>query len=127
MVYKQENFTPVNDYILLEPLKVKEIYQEIEVPDEEKNKGKKIHELKETKKVKNKIKVEHRVGKIISMSKHHQDQSIKSPYKVGDYVSYNYRNAKPFDLLAKKDPDLKCPVLIRHWDVTTIVENDKLN
>ncbi len=121
MIYNKEDLIPVNDYILLEPLKPKEIYQYIELPDETKNKDKGVNEVKETKKVKNKIKVEYRIGKIVSMS---QQKSPNDEYSVGDLVTYNYRQARTFDLLAKKDPDLKCPVIIKHWDVIAKVKNN---
>jgi len=123
MIYKEQEFTPVNEYIIVQPGKVKEIYQEIEVPDDEKNKGKKIDDVKETKVIKHKIKTQYRVGKILSMHSFRQE----GDYKVGDWIVYNQHQTKIFDLLAKKDGDSKAPVLIKHWDVIAKVKNDKLN
>lgn len=124
MIYKAEECIPANEYIILQPGKIKEIYQEIEVPDDEKNKGKKAGDVKETKTIKHKIQAEYRVGKVLAM---HTFNKEGEGYNVGDWVAYNQRQAKTFDLLAKKDPDPKCPVLIKHWDVIAKVENDKLN
>lgn len=122
MTYKQEEFTPVNDLILVQPGPVREITQYMEVPDDEKNKGKGINDVKAVKTVKNKIKTVYRVGKIISMS-----NRDNLNYNVGDWIVYNEYDARKLDLLAKKEPDLKCPVVVKHYGVIAKVENDKLN
>ncbi len=82
MNYKHEEFTPVNDQVIVQPGPVKYLAQKIDVPDEDKNKGKKLEDVKTTKTVVNKIKTSKCIGKILKMD----DGGKPRLYKEGDWI-----------------------------------------
>lgn len=123
MTYTHENFAPLGEQVILQPGPLKYLIQTLQVQDEKKNKGKGAEDVKETKELKQKIKTIYRVGKVLVMGSNLKNAG----FEVGDWVVYNQYEAKPFDLLAKKAEDEKCPVIIKSWSLLSKVDHNKLN
>jgi hypothetical protein len=120
MKYTVEQLKPT-DRLVVQPGPVKTFTQIIETPDKEKNKGKKEEDVHKMKQIKNEVKTDYVVGKVVAI-----DPS-KDTYKIGDWVVYNYRLGVALDLFGKKFMDPKCPIMLRYYDVVGTINNDELN
>jgi len=114
MNFKQLKYEPIDDRILVQPGPVKKVICDIPVPPEEGINTGSVDDIKEVKTVKEKVRTAFRVGQVINNTEF---------FKEGDWVVYAERAAIKFDLLTNKDPDDKCPVLLKRYDIVAKVKN----
>jgi hypothetical protein len=134
MNFKQLEYEPIDERILVQPGPVKKVICEMQVPDDEKNIDKTIDDIREVKTVKEKVRTAFRVGQILKgrgtklVNNYQPGTSALCPeeievFKEGDWVVYAEKSAVKFDLLTNKDPDDKCPVLLKRYDIVAKVKN----
>lgn len=94
----KENFEPYGLLILVEPLKTKYRTETQTVLDDEANEGKDpMKDEMEVKEVKNKVKLNHQLGKVISIG-----NGLTNPkVKVGDIIMYDINSMRESDLMKK--------------------------
>ena len=114
MNFRQLEYEPIDDRVLVQPGPVKKVVCEMQVPNEEKNIGKVLDDIQEVKTVKEKVRTAFRVGQVINDTE---------AFKQGEWIAYPERSAVKFDLLTNKDPDDKCPVLLKRYDIVAKVKN----
>jgi len=125
MKFSQLKYVPIDDRVLVQPGPVKYVNAIYTVPvDDGINEGRTIDDVHEVTTEKQRVRTALRIGQILELSCNKLiDKEENLPFKVGDWVVYLERNAMKFDLLAKRDDDPKCPVMLRRYEILGLVNN----
>lgn len=121
--FNKLNYVPVDDQILVQPGPIKYITKSYTIPDDDKNRGKKVDDIHEVKTEVQRVRTELRIGTILRVSEK------ETSFKEGDLVVYPEGASRYFDLLIKKDEDKereKCPVLVSRYRIVAIAKDTNI-
>lgn len=125
--YNIEDFKAVNDRVILIPGPLRTVTYETEIPD--KTKGKKDHKTGivtyETKKSTEDLISHLRIGKIVSISERTNEQNLG--FTEGDWVIYRDVQSQMFDLMANRQEDKECPIVVRGFDIIAKLNESGIN
>lgn len=117
LTFTPEDFTPVDNQVLIQPGPVKKIKTlQPQVSNTMDVKGTDIKEQTYAKEA-----TAMRVGQVLAIGDNIKE---RVNYQVGDWIVYNTRGGyhKKLDLLAKRSDDDKCPIIMLSHEILTKVK-----